>query len=70
MYISHYKAIFKNFSIASINVQLPFKFNKDGVVSMQPEAENAGLKLKDKIVAINGRELKDDEIYFEELSKL
>ena len=40
------------------------------VINLRPEAEQAGLKVNDKIVAVNGRETETSEIYIEEIAKV
>ncbi len=39
------------------------------VITVRPGAEKAGLKVKDKLVAVNGRNIKTNDEYFEEIAK-
>jgi hypothetical protein len=50
------------------DVAMAFSYSKR-VVSVSPEAENAGLKLNDIIVTMNGRNFDGDNIWHEELAK-
>ncbi len=64
----HWNRIFKMFDVASSQVEMPTTANRV-VINLRPEAEQAGLKLNDKLVAINGREIENGDIYFEEVAK-
>src|SRR5688500_13464097 len=46
---------------------LPFAYNNARVSSLLPEGESAGIKLNDKILAMNGRNLDNDKVWREEL---
>lgn len=39
------------------------------VITVRPGAEKAGLKVKDKLIAINGRVVETMDVYFEEIAK-
>ncbi|MBA4121851.1 MAG: SpoIIE family protein phosphatase [Acidobacteria bacterium] len=65
----HYRNLFINYSLASIEVQLPFTID-GSIMAVKPEAESAGLKVGDRILAINGRAIESGDIYREELTKL
>ncbi|HSK70628.1 MAG TPA: SpoIIE family protein phosphatase [Pyrinomonadaceae bacterium] len=65
----HYSNIFAVQSNASAEFIFPFTYNKQ-VVSVRPEGEAAGIKIGDRIEAINGRLLTSDEIFQDEFSKL
>ncbi|HEX9927018.1 MAG TPA: SpoIIE family protein phosphatase [Pyrinomonadaceae bacterium] len=67
--ILHYAFAVQRANIISKLEQLPFTYSAS-VVAMRPEAESAGLKLGDKLIAINGRTIESDEVFFEEVSKL
>lgn len=67
--ILHYAFAVQRANILSKLEQLPFTYSAS-VVAMRPEAESAGLKLGDKLVAINGRTIESDEVFFEEVSTL
>jgi len=64
----HWSKIFKLFNLASIQIEMPTSVNRE-VINLRPEAEQAGLKLNDKVVAMNGREIETGDVYFEELAK-
>jgi len=49
-------------------VRSPFNTDKKGVSKIEPEAEAAGMKQGDTVVAINGRPI-TNPIYYEELNK-
>src|SRR4028118_238669 len=67
--ILHYAFAVQRANIVSKLEQLPFSYSTS-VTALRPEAESAGLKLGDKLVAINGRTIESDEIFYEEVSKL
>lgn len=68
--VVHYKALFVNYNMASMVSRLPFTLENGAVSGMRPEAESAGLKISDRLFAINGRKITGDEIYLEEIAKL
>lgn len=47
---------------------IPFAYNGK-VISLLPEGEKIGIKLDDRILAMNGRELNDEAVWREEFSK-
>ena len=65
----HYRNLFINYSLASIEVQMPFTID-GSITAVKPEAESAGLKVGDRILAINGRAVESGDIFREELTKL
>ena len=68
--ITHFANISQVQGRASLEAKLPFGYS-GRVVSVTPEAENAGLLLGDRIETINGRELGNDEtVYDDEMSKM
>ncbi len=69
VFVTHYAQAFEKYEFAAVTVLLPFTYD-GGVKTMQPEAEAAGLKVGDRIKAINGVEITDNESYFTALSKL
>jgi sigma-B regulation protein RsbU (phosphoserine phosphatase) len=69
VFIAHYSAIFQQHSQAAATVQVPFSLNGE-ITAVRPEAEAAGLKAGDRIVAINGAEVRDDATYFQAMSAL
>ena len=66
--VVHYGNIGKRINYGTLSAQLPF--TSGTVVVETPETQNAGLKLGDRFVALNGKSLDTDEIYYEELVKL
>ncbi len=68
--ITHFANISNVQGRASLEAKLPFGYS-GRVVSVTPEAENAGVRLGDRIETINGREIGSDEtVYDEEMSKM
>src|SRR5687767_4548076 len=65
----HYRNLFVNYGFASIQVQLPYTID-GSITAVQPQGESAGLKIGDRILAINERKIESDAIYREELSKM
>lgn len=49
------------------DVILPFNYNAGKVLSVMPEGEMSGIKMGDKILAMNGREVISDVVWREEL---
>ena len=65
----HYSYLFENYSLAAREVQIPFTI--DGkITALRPESESAGLKIGDRIIAINGRTIDSAAAYREEILKL
>ena len=64
----HWNRIFKMFDVASSQIEMPLIVNGK-VLTVRPEAEQAGLKVDDKVVAVNGRNIENNDIYFEEIAK-
>jgi len=64
----HWSKIFKLFASASSQIEMPTTANRE-VINLRPEAEQAGLKVNDRLVAINGREIVNGDTYFEEVAK-
>ncbi len=69
VFVAHYSEAFQRYDYAAISVLLPFTVD-GGVKTMEPEAEAAGMKLGDRILAVNGVEIDSNNTYFRELSKL
>ncbi|MDQ3042294.1 MAG: SpoIIE family protein phosphatase, partial [Acidobacteriota bacterium] len=65
----HWNKVFLMFNAASSQIEMPL-IVKGEVINLRPEAEQAGLKVKDKVVAINGRNIENTDIYFEEVAKI
>jgi len=65
----HWNKVFRLFAVASRQIEMPTIINNE-VINLRPEAEQAGLKVNDKIVAVNGRETETSEIYIEEIAKV
>ncbi|HEY0426190.1 MAG TPA: SpoIIE family protein phosphatase [Pyrinomonadaceae bacterium] len=66
----HYANLFKNYNRASSQISLPFVMVDGSIVSLKPEAVEAGFKVDDKLVAVSGRKIESDDVYEEELAKL
>jgi sigma-B regulation protein RsbU (phosphoserine phosphatase) len=66
----HYASLFKNYNRASNQVALPFGIVNSELVSLKPEAEAAGFKVDDRLVAINGRRIESDAVFEEEAGKV
>lgn len=64
----HWSSVFKKFSVASVEIELPTIINGE-VISLRPEAEQAGLRERDKVVAVNGRNF-DNNVFLEEIAKI
>ncbi|MDQ3711314.1 MAG: SpoIIE family protein phosphatase, partial [Acidobacteriota bacterium] len=64
----HYGNIFSRYDTALSGIGVPFTA-VGTVVSMRPAAESAGLKIGDKLIAVNGRRLETEQAYREELKK-
>lgn len=64
----HWSNVFRGFNVAASHIDMPLIVNGE-VITVRPEAEKAGLKARDKLVAINGRVVDTDEAYFEEIAK-
>ncbi len=62
----HWSNVFRGFNVAASRIDMPLIVNGE-VITVRPGAEKAGLKVKDKVVAINGRTT--DDAYFEEIAK-
>jgi len=67
--ISHYSRMSQRFNIVAKEYIVPFDHERE-INRVLPEAEKEGLRLKDKIVAVNGRTLSTDEVYCEEIGKM
>jgi len=65
---AHYGAMLVRFDSVSGGFAMPFT-SAGSIIALRPEAEQAGLKLGDKLVAVNGRKLENEQIYLEELAK-
>jgi len=66
---AHYSNLFKNYNRASSQIELPFGMVNGALVSLKPEAEAAGFKVDDRLVAINGRKIENDAVFEEEIGK-
>ena len=53
----HWSNVFRGFKVAASQIDMPLVINGE-VITVRPEAEKAGLKVKDKLVAVNGRAVK------------
>lgn len=62
----HYGSFFSRYDVAYAGIRVPFTV-VGSVVSMRPEAESAGLKIGDRIVAVNGKRFESERAYLEEL---
>lgn len=65
----HYLNLFAIQSVASRAANFPFTY-QGRVFTITPEAEAAGIKVGDRIEAINGRVLNSEEAYLDELVKM
>ena len=65
----HWSKTFKMYDVASSQIEMPTTANRE-VMNLTPEAEQAGIKLNDRLVAINERKIENGEIYFEEVAKV
>jgi sigma-B regulation protein RsbU (phosphoserine phosphatase) len=54
---------------ASDYVRSPFSTDKKSVSEIKPESEAAGMKIGDSLVAINGRQITNNQVFYEELNK-
>jgi sigma-B regulation protein RsbU (phosphoserine phosphatase) len=69
--VSHFSNIRSVEGRASRQATLPFGYMNGQVVTLTPEAESAGIRLGDRIGAINGRDLGIGEVVIdEEMSKM
>src|SRR4051794_23552563 len=64
----HYRNLFGRLGYSAQSARLPF--TSGTIVKETPETKEAGLKIGDTLVAVNGREITEDEVYYQELSKL
>src|SRR5688500_16065176 len=67
---AHYSNIFIVQDNASAEFISPFSYNNHQVVAVRPEAETSGIKIGDRIEAINGRVLDSNEVFRDEMSKM
>src|SRR5262245_54402372 len=70
VFVAHYAEAFKSYDRAAVTVRLPFTVQEGAVVSVDTEAETAGLRRGDRIAMINGREMSSNQAYYEALAKL
>jgi len=68
--ILHYSELFSNQQFVSREASLPFGYSSDEVVSVGLDTEKAGIKIGDKILMLNGENIKDNKSYREAISKL
>ena len=66
----HYHNLYATYSVAVRTAEFPFTYMNGEILVVKPEAEQAGIKVSDRIEAINGRKLENDQIYAEELAKM
>lgn len=67
----HYANMFANYNRSSNReVALPFSVVNGELVSLKPEAVEAGFKVDDHLIAINGTQLESDKVYDEAIAKL
>lgn len=64
----HWSNVFRGFNATASRIDMPLIVDGE-VITVRPGAEKAGLKVKDKLVAINGRVVKNDAAYFEEIAR-
>ncbi|MDQ3710820.1 MAG: hypothetical protein M3388_01165 [Acidobacteriota bacterium] len=64
----HWSNVFRGYNVAASQSDLPLIVNGE-VIAVRPEAEKAGLKVKDKLVAVNGRVVETRDAYLEEIAK-
>lgn len=65
----HYRNMNLQYGAVSHTAGLPFTYSGE-VINVRPEAEQAGIRLGDRIELINGRALENDGDFLEELSKM
>ncbi len=66
---AHYYKIFDLQNIAGRAADFPFTYTGE-ISAVKPEAERSGIKVGDRIEAINGRAFESNAVYTEELVKL
>ena len=64
----HWSNMFRGYAVAVSLNDMPVIVNGE-VSAARPEAEKAGLKVRDKLVAVNGRVVKTNDDYFKALAK-
>jgi hypothetical protein len=67
--IVHFSRMVERQRTMTTDVRMPFNYNNGRVLSLLPEGERLGIKVGDRITAINGRELTDTLVWREELAK-
>ncbi|MEZ5426992.1 MAG: SpoIIE family protein phosphatase [Pyrinomonadaceae bacterium] len=65
----HFANLPKIFRLSERQINLPFVYDGE-ITFLRPEAEGSGLQIGDRLMAINGRAIESNEIYFEEILKL
>lgn len=66
---SHYRNLPAYYNSLMLDARLPFAYS-DGVTTMKPEAEQAGIKTGDRIEAINGKKINNDQDYAGAVSRM
>ena len=68
--VIQYSVLYENLTRPALPVEPSFWVFNGTLVSLRPEAEAAGFKVNDRLVAINGREIVNDGVYQEQMLKL
>jgi sigma-B regulation protein RsbU (phosphoserine phosphatase) len=70
-FVQHAMRVYTNLSrtINTAEVRSPFLTNREGIFELRPEGKAAGLKIGDRVLEINGRELTGEAVFYEELVK-
>ena len=66
----HYRALYENLNAPARIARLPFSHLNGDVISVTPEAQQAGIKVEDRFEALNGTAVNSNKVLTEELAKM